>query len=143
MAADVVSWATSNVGFVLTLVVGLVAAVWAAEAIDEAEDRDEALGEFGSRAKEGTGGALNVALVGFLAVAGWASTAFATAGDFGTFALSLAPDMPVVAGSLVTISLGAVGLSDVIVLQPLHFIGLGLLVLGIAVAYRRGFGGGL
>jgi len=139
---DVIGWATSNVSLVLTGLLALVVLVWLAQAVEEAEDRAEALTEFGGKAKSGTGGTLNLLLVAFLAVAGWGATTFATVGEFGLFLLSMAPDFPVVAGSIITISLGAIGLTDVIVLGALEFVVIAAAILFLAVAYRRGFGEG-
>jgi len=139
---DVIGWATSNVSLVLTGALALIVLVWLAQALEEAEDRTEALSEFGGKAKSGTGGFANLLLVAFVAVAGWGATTFATAGEFAVFLLSMAPEFPVVAGSLVTISLGAIGLSDVIVLGALEFVGIAAVILFLAVAYRRGFGEG-
>jgi len=136
-----VTWAMSNVRIVLIGILSLIALAWAYEAIDEAEDRAEALEGFAGRAKSGTGGALNVVLVSVVTFVGWMSTTFTTVGEASAFLLSLAPEFPMLSATFVTISLGAIGLSDLIVLEWLHFVVLSVAIAGIALAYRTDFGG--
>ena len=140
MAVNPVQWALSHPAIVLTGALALIGLAWAYEAYDEAEDRGEALEGFGMRAKSGTGGALNVVLAAVVSVVGWAATTFSTAGEAIQFVLGLAPHFPVLSASVVTIGLGALGLSDVIVLRASHFVGLSVLALLVAVAYRTNFG---
>ena len=140
-AGQAIGWALSNLAVTLTGVLAIILLAWAAEAYDEAEDRGEALGEFSDRAKSGTGGALNVVLVSLVAVVGWAATTFQTAGEAGVFLLSMAPDMPILAASIVTVGLGALGLSDLIVLRAWHFLAFAVVALGLAAAYRADFRG--
>lgn len=141
MPVNPVTWATSNVPLVITALLALVALAWAYEAYDEADDGKEALQGFGSRAKSGTGGALNLVLVGVVTVVGWMSTTFMTVGEAGAYLLSLVPDFPMLTASALTISLGAIGLSDLIVLQWSHFVLVATAVVLIALAYRTDFGG--
>lgn len=133
--------AGSQITLVLIGLLGLVLVTWALQAAEEAEDGQEALESFTGRAKEGTGGALNVALVVALTLIGWAATTFQTAGEAIVFLLSLAPDFPILSASVATIGLGAVGLSDVIVLEAVHFVVLSAVIVGLAVAYQADLGG--
>ncbi|WP_435145924.1 hypothetical protein [Halobaculum sp. P14] len=140
MPVDVVGWVTSHVTLVVTALLAVVVLYWLAEAVDEAEDHLEAASGFAGRAKQGTGGTLNVLLVAFVSVVGWAATTFSTAAEFWTMLVDVAPQMPVLTASVITIGLGAVGLSDVIVLEPLHFIGISAVLVALGLLYRRGFG---
>ncbi|MGB9953541.1 hypothetical protein ACOZ4F_14225 [Haloarcula marismortui] len=140
LQVDIVAWARSHVALVLTGVVALVALAWAYQAYEEAEDSREAVSGFAGRAKDGTGGALNVVLVSLVSVVGWAATTFQTAGEAISFVISLAPEVPVLAASVITVGLGAVGLSDLIVLRTYHFVGISMAILTLAVAYRTDFG---
>ena len=140
MAVNPVQWALAHPALVLTGALALIALAWAYEAYDEAEDRGEAFQGFAGRAKSGTGGALNLVLVSVVSFVGWAATTFATAGEAVQFVLGLVPHFPVLSASVVTIGLGALGLSDVIVLRAAHFVGLSVLALLVAVAYRTDFG---
>jgi len=140
MPVDVATWVGSNLTLVVLGLLGLVAAAWAYEAYEEAEDRREALDGFAGRAKSGTGGALNVLLVSVVAVVGWAATTFQTAAEALAFLISLGPEVPLLTASLFTISLGAIGLSDLIVLRVSHFVVISVAVVALAVAYRTDFG---
>jgi hypothetical protein len=140
MPANVAGWIGSNISLVIAGALALVAIAWAYESYEEAEDRREAVGGFAGRAKEGTGGALNVVLVTVVSLVGWAATTFQTAGEAVTFLITLAPEMPVLTASVFTISLGAIGLSDLIVLEVGHFILLSAGIVMLAVAYRADFG---
>ena len=140
MAVNPVQWAMSHPAVGLTGVIGLIALVWAYEAYDEADEKGEALKGFGSRAKSGTGGALNLVLVSLVAVVGWAATWFSTAGEFLQFMLGVAPQFPVLSATVFTISLGAIGLSDLIVLKAVHFVGFSVLAVLIALAFKTDFG---
>ena len=140
MQLDVIGWITANPGLALIGVLASVVVAWAAAATLEAEDRSEAVQGFGQRAKAGTGGALNVVLATIVAMAGWASTTFSTAGEAIAFVVSLAPEAPVLTSSIITIGLGAVGLSDVIVIRWTHFVGLSLSIVILAVAFRTDWG---
>ena len=136
MPIDVIGWVSSHVGIVLTAIIGLVLVTWAYEAADEADDAIEAAQEFGSRTKSGVGSGTNVALAGLVTVVGWAATTFATAGEALQFVLSLAPSAPVLTASAVTISLGAVGIADLIVIKWWHFVLLSTTIVTLALAYR-------
>ncbi|WP_245154569.1 hypothetical protein [Halorussus marinus] len=140
MAVNPITWVMANPALVLTGVLALVAIVWAYEAYDEADDGREALEGFGSRAKSGTGGALNVVLVTLVTFTGWAATTFSTATEAIQFVLGLAPNFPILTASIVNISLGVIGLSDVIVLRPVHFLGLAGAALLVAIAFKTDFG---
>lgn len=141
MPVNPVNWITSNPAIVLTGVIGLVAIAWAYDALEDAEDRREALGGFASNAKSGTGGALNVVLVALVSVVGWAATWFSTAGEAAQFVLGVAPQFPVLSSTVFTIGLGALGLSNAIELQAVHFVGFSVLALLIALAFRTDFDG--
>lgn len=136
-----VTWVTNHVGLTLTAVLALFLTGWAYEAYDEAEDRLEAAQGFAGRARDGTGGVLNVVLVSLVAVTGWAATTFQTAGEAIAFVLSLAPEAPVLAASVFTVGLGAIGLSDLIVLRAWHFLALSTVAILLGLAYRTDFGG--
>ncbi|WP_238392201.1 hypothetical protein [Halorussus amylolyticus] len=140
MAVNPVNWAMSNPALVITAVLALIAIVWAYEAYEEADDKGEALQGFGARTKSGTGGALNVVLVSLVTLTGWAATTFGTAAEAGQFLIGLAPNFPVLTASLFSISLGTIGLSDVIVLRPFHFLGLALAAILVAIAFKTDFG---
>lgn len=139
MPVDVIGWIARNPQLVLTGVLALVLVAWAYEAYDEAEDALEAGKGFGGRVKQGTGGLLNIALVGLVTIIGWAATTFETAGEAVVFILELVPMAPVLAASVFSISLGALGLSDVIVLRTWHFVLVSLIALGLGLAYRTEF----
>ncbi|QLG62197.1 hypothetical protein [Halorarum salinum] len=139
MPVNPVTWATSHPALVLTGVLGLVALAWAYESYQEANDRREALAGFGGRAKRGTGGALNIVLVSVVALVGWAATTFQTAGEAIGFVLTLAPEVPVLTATAMTIGLGALGLSDLIILEWWHFVLLTTVLVVLAVAYRADF----
>jgi hypothetical protein len=141
MPADVLGWAARNPGLVLTAVLGLVALAWAYDAYEDAEDGRDALAGFAGNAKQGTGGALNVVLVSVVMVVGWAATWFATAGEFVQFLLTFAPEYPVLTASLVSISLGSLGLQGAVELRAVHFLGFSALALVIALAFRADLGG--
>ena len=136
MPIDVIGWISSHVGLVLAGIIGLVMVSWAYEAADEADDALEAAQEFGSRTKSGLGSGTNIALTGLVAVTGWAATTFATAGEALQFVISLAPSVPVLTASGFTISLGAVGLADLIVIKWWHFVLLSAAIVVLAFAYR-------
>jgi len=136
MPIDVIGWASSHVGLVLAAIIGLVMVSWAYEAADEADDAMEAAQEFGSRTKSGLGSGTNIALTGLVAVTGWAATTFATAGEALQFVISLAPSVPVLTASAFTISLGAIGLADLIVIKWWHFVLLSTTIVTLALAYR-------
>jgi hypothetical protein len=136
MAVDVIGWITSHVGLVLTGVIGLILVTWAYEAADEADDAVEAAQEFGSRTKDGVGSGTNVALAGLVTGVGWAATTFSTAGEALQFVVSLAPSVPVLTASAFTISLGAIGLADLIVIKWWHFALLSTTIVALGYAYR-------
>lgn len=140
MAVNPVTWAMNNPSLVITAVLALIATVWAFESYQEADDKGEALKGFGSRAKDGTGGALNVVLVSLVAVVGWAATAFSTAGEAIQFVLGVAPHFPILSSTVLTIGLGAIGLSDLIVLKAIHFVAASVALLLIAITYKTDFG---
>jgi hypothetical protein len=136
MAVDVIGWISSHVGLVLTAIIGIVLVTWAYEAADEADDAMEAAREFGGRTKSGVGSGTNVLLAGVVTVVGWAATTFATAGEAIQFLVSLAPSVPVLTASAFTISLGAIGLADLIVIKWWHFALLSGAVVLLGFAYR-------
>ncbi|WP_311170647.1 hypothetical protein [Halobellus ordinarius] len=136
MPIDVIGWASSHVGLVLTAIIGLVLVTWAYEAADEADDAIEAAQEFGSRTKSGLGSGTNVVLTGLVVMVGWAATTFATAGEALQFVVSLAPSAPVLTASAFTISLGAIGIADLIVIKWWHFALLSTAIVVLAFAYR-------
>jgi len=136
MPVNPVDWVVSNPGLTLGGVILLVALAWAYDAWEEADDRREALEGFGSRAKEGTGGALNVVLVGVLGVVGAAAQAAGTLGELASWILGMVPDGPVIAAGLLNIGLGGIGLSSYADLHPLQFIGIAGFILVLAVAWR-------
>ena len=136
MPIDVIGWISSHVGLVLAGIIGLVLVSWAYEAADEADEAIEAARGFGSRTKSGLGSGTNIVLTGLVAVVGWAATTFATAGEALQFVISLAPSVPVLTASAFTISLGAVGLADLIVIKWWHFVLLSTAVVLLALAYR-------
>lgn len=140
MAVNPVSWALTHPALVLSGVLALIVLAWAFDAYEDAEDKREAVQGFAGNAKESTGGALNVALVGLLSVMGWAATWFATAGEFAQFMVGLAPQFPVLTSTVFTISLGAIGLSDLIVLKAVHFVGFSGLAVLIGLAFKTDFG---
>lgn len=141
MPADVLGWLTRHPALVLTGVLALIALAWAYDAYEDADDGREAVAGFAGNAKQGTGGALNVVLVSVVAFVGWAATWFATAGEFVSFLLGFAPEYPVLTASLVSISLGSMGLRGAIELQAVHFLGFSALALVIALAFRMDLGG--
>ncbi|WP_256288791.1 hypothetical protein [Halobellus inordinatus] len=136
MPIDVIGWVSSHVGLVLTVVLAIALLTWAYEAAEEADDAMEAARGFGSNAKRGTGGVLNVLLAGLVTVTGWAATTFSTAGEAGQFLLSLVPFVPVLTASALTISLGAIGLADVIVIEWWHFVLVSTAIVLLGYAYR-------
>ena len=138
MPLNPVALVQDNLTLAILGVLGLVLAAWAYEAVDEAEDHWEAAGGFKNRAASGTGGALNVVLVSIVALVGWGATTFSTAGGAVAFLLTLAPEVPVLAASVFTVSLGAIGLTDLIVLRAWHFVTISAVVLLLAYAYRAG-----
>ena len=140
MAVSPVQWALSHPALVLTGVLGLVALAWAYDAMEDAEDRREALGGFAENAKTGTGGALNVVLASLVAFVGWAATWFSTAGEFVQFLIGVAPQFPLLSSTIFTIGLGGLGLSGVIELKAVYFVGFSVLAVLIALAFRTDFG---
>lgn len=139
MAVNPVQWAASNLPLVLTGVLALIAVAWAYDAYEDAEDGREALEGFAGNAKDGTGSFLNVILVSLLGVMGWAATWFDTAGEALAFLIGVAPQFPVLSATMFTIGLGAVGLSDLIVLRVVHFVGFSVLAVVIALTFRVDF----
>lgn len=133
-------WIQNNLTLAVTGLLALFLLAWAYEAYEEAEDRREALEGFGGRAKEGTGSVLNVVLVSIVTVVGWAGTTFETAGEAVAFLLGVAPELPVMSASVLTIGLGAIGLSDMIVLRAWHFVAISMMLLILAVAFKTDFG---
>lgn len=131
-------WIGNNLGSVLLGALVLIVVAWLYEAVDEAEDSFEAAQGFAGRAKSGTG-VLNVALVSLVALVGWAGTTFQTVGEATAFLLTLAPNFPMLSASIATISLGALGLTDLIILKAWHFIGISLTIVLLALAYRTNF----
>jgi hypothetical protein len=129
-------WVLENLALVLTGVLALVALAWAYDAYEDAEDRREAASGFVGNAREGVGGWLNLALVGLVGTLGGLSTAGMTAAEGVGMLVSYVPDLPVFAGGVLTIGLGALGLSGVIELPWWHFALGGLLVLLVGVAWR-------
>lgn len=141
MPVNPVTWLQNHATIAVTVALALVLLTWAYEAVDEAEDYWEATGGFKDRAKSGTGGAANVVLVSLVMLVGWAATTFQTAGEAIAFMLSIAPEAPVLVASVFTISLGAIGLSDLIVLRTWHFVGISAVAVLLGLAYRTDFGG--
>jgi hypothetical protein len=130
------TWAFQNPGLALTGVLGLVATAWAYDAYEDAQDRSEAVSGFAANAKSGFGSWFNllgVALVG--AVGGLASAGMTGAEGFGML-LQFVPDLPVFAAGLVTIGLGAIGISGEITILWWQFALLSLFALLLAVAWR-------
>ncbi|MFB6368388.1 MAG: hypothetical protein ABEJ00_02105 [Gemmatimonadota bacterium] len=136
MPAELVSWLQSRATLILVGLVGLVALSWAYEAAEEAEEGLEAVQGFGAKAKNGTGGALNLLLVALVSVTGWGVTTFQTAGGAAAFLAGLAPQIPVLTASMITISLGALGLSGMIRIQWWHFTLLSLVIVLLGFAYQ-------
>jgi len=130
------AWLGSNIQIVLLGVLGLVAVSWAHEAAEEADDALEATKAFGGRAKEGTGGALNLTLALVGSVLGWGVTTFSTAGEFVGFLAGLAPSVPVITASVFTISLGSIGLAGVVVIKWWHFALIASAAVVLSYAYR-------
>ncbi|MFB6368621.1 MAG: hypothetical protein ABEJ00_03325 [Gemmatimonadota bacterium] len=121
------------------MLVGILALfllAWAYDALEEAEDRREAAREFAGNAARGTGGFLNVVLVGIVSAVGGAAAAGMTVADTIGFLSGFVPEVPILAASLFTISLGAVGLSGLLVIKWWHFALLGLAAVSLAAAWR-------
>jgi len=136
MAVDVIGWISSHPGLVLTGILAVILLTWAYEAADEAEDAVEAARGFGSRTASGVGSGTNILLTGLVAVVGWAATTFATAGEAAQFLVSLAPSVPVLTASALTISLGAIGIAEVIVIEWWHFVLLSTALVVLGYVYR-------
>lgn len=136
MPLNAVGWALSNPAIVLTGILGLVAIAWAYDAYEDAEDRAEAVSGFADNAKSGVGSWLNVALVALVGAVGGLSTAGFTAAEGVGMVISYVPDLPVFAAGVVTVGLGAIGLSGTISILWWQFALFGLFVLLLAVAWR-------
>lgn len=120
----------------LTAALAVVVAAWVYQSVKEADGKKEAAGTIAGKAKSGTGGALNVLSVTILMVAGWAATTFQTLGEFVAFLVSVGPEFPVLSAQLFVISLGALGLSDLVVIRTGEFLLVAVIVTVAAVVYR-------
>lgn len=132
-----IGWALEHTRLVVTGILAVVVLAWAADAAQEADNRREALSGFAGNAKRSTGGWLNLAIVTFLALVGAAAEALWSLTDLVGHTAGLLPQIPVVSASLATVGLGALGISGTIEITVWQFVGVSLLVLLVAVAWRR------
>jgi hypothetical protein len=136
VAVNPAEWVLNNPTVTVTVLLAVVALAWAYDAYQDAEDRAEAARGFLGNARESTGGWLNVALVGLVGVVGGIGTAGMTAAEAVGWIAGVVPDFPVLAGGVLTVSLGALGLSGVIELPWWQFGLAGLFVLLLGTAWR-------
>lgn len=139
MPVNPVTWVTNNLTLTVTGVIALVALAWAYDAYREADDRREALSGFNARAKSATGGWLNVALVTLVAIVGGVAQSMGQLAEATGWLAGFIPQMPVLSAGMVTIGLGAIGLSGAIELHWLQFVGIAGILLVVAVAWRADF----
>jgi len=130
------TWAFNHPGLALTGVLGLVATAWAYDAYEDAEDRSEAVSGFAANAKSGFGSWLNLAGVTLVGLVGGLASAGMTGAEGIGMLLQFVPDLPVFTAGLVTIGLGAVGISGEITILWWQFALFSLFVLLLAVAWR-------
>lgn len=136
MAVNPLAWAWNHPVMVGAAVLVLVLLAWAYDAYEDAEENREAVRGFFGRARSGSGTVLSVSLGGLVTVVSALTMSGMTVVEAVGEIVAFAPEFPVLAGGVLTVGLGALGLSGTISVPWWQFGLFGMFVLLLGVAWR-------
>ena len=136
MVVNPLAWAWANPMIVGAAVLALVLLAWAYDAYEDAEENREAVRGFLGRARSGAGTGLSLSLGGLVTAVTALTMSGMTLVEAVGEIVALAPDFPVLAGGVLTVGLGALGLSGTISVPWWQFGLFGMFVLLLGVAWR-------